>query len=572
MEKFFFGKHVEWWIGIVERRNLDDAKVGCCKVRIFGYHTANKSAMPTESLPDAYPAEPLSGALFSTPREGDTVFGIFLDANHQSPLMLGRIPVKEQNKIVSKEGDGFSDARDDLTTYPRQMFQSYSYAASGIQIAEFDKAFPYPAYGQKSSLPFLARALLEAIPNQISPNTKKSQASITRFSTAKGDVWFELPTAYATVYPFNHVYESESLHVLEFDDTPGAERVHIAHRTGSSIEFFPDGSAVYKSVKDDYKVVLGDQKIGVSGKSDITINGDATLYVKGNYTQHIGGDYQLSVDGSFKRLIRGSEISNVSGDIKHKTSGQMVQKADGALFLKGNPLQHNSSSTPDVEDIKDFDLPTLPADTLSQENQKALIDATGSAVALDDDNTTVNGQVVNPPAPTPLECPIVQDNLTPFADSDTRYRMQISKYFQLADVSIRALYPHNVQAQNGLTQDQVICNLSFLARNSIDPITQQFPGARINCGFRKTKDGHSSHEKGEAVDLQWPNIQVGSLSKYMDIANWIVANVPFDQLILEHGNTIWLHVSLSKTGTNRKQVLTMKDGSYTAGLNLFGRT
>ena len=28
------------------------------------------------------------------------------------------------------------------------------------------------------------------------------------------------PSAYAAVYPFNHVYESESGHLVEIDDTP----------------------------------------------------------------------------------------------------------------------------------------------------------------------------------------------------------------------------------------------------------------------------------------------------------------------------------------------------------------
>jgi hypothetical protein len=37
-------------------------------------------------------------------------------------------------------------------------------------------------------------------------------------------------------YPFNHVYESESGHVIEIDDTPDYERINVFHRSGARIE------------------------------------------------------------------------------------------------------------------------------------------------------------------------------------------------------------------------------------------------------------------------------------------------------------------------------------------------
>ena len=38
------------------------------------------------------------------------------------------------------------------------------------------------------------------------------------------------------IYPFNHVYESESGHVIEIDDTPDYERINVFHKSGSRIE------------------------------------------------------------------------------------------------------------------------------------------------------------------------------------------------------------------------------------------------------------------------------------------------------------------------------------------------
>ena len=45
-----------------------------------------------------------------------------------------------------------------------------------------------------------------------------------------GKTFGEPPSSYATKYPFNHVYETESGHVKEFDDTEGEERIREYHK------------------------------------------------------------------------------------------------------------------------------------------------------------------------------------------------------------------------------------------------------------------------------------------------------------------------------------------------------
>ena len=52
------------------------------------------------------------------------------------------------------------------------------------------------------------------------------------------------PSAYSALYPFNHVYESESGHLVEIDDTPTKERLHWYHRSGTFTEFHPKGNRV----------------------------------------------------------------------------------------------------------------------------------------------------------------------------------------------------------------------------------------------------------------------------------------------------------------------------------------
>lgn len=82
-----------WWVGIVESR-VDKLKVGRCQVRIFGWHTDDKSALPTSDLPWALPLYPLNNSkAFSSPKVGDWVVGFFMDGESgQSPVMMGVLP------------------------------------------------------------------------------------------------------------------------------------------------------------------------------------------------------------------------------------------------------------------------------------------------------------------------------------------------------------------------------------------------------------------------------------------------------------------------------------------------
>jgi hypothetical protein len=80
----------------------------------------------------------------------------------------------------------------------------------------------------------------------------------------------EKVTEYAAKYPHNKTITTESGHVLELDDTPKAERIHVYHKSGSYVEIFPDGSIVTKSMKDSVSVTVNDHAISVV-KGDLQI-------------------------------------------------------------------------------------------------------------------------------------------------------------------------------------------------------------------------------------------------------------------------------------------------------------
>ena len=64
---------------------------------------------------------------------------------------------------------------------------------------------------------------------------------------------YQPPSTYAPVYPYNNVYETESGHIKEYDDTPGVERITERHKSGTRYEIDPNGTKNETIVRDNYK-------------------------------------------------------------------------------------------------------------------------------------------------------------------------------------------------------------------------------------------------------------------------------------------------------------------------------
>jgi hypothetical protein len=147
------------------------------------------------------------------------------------------------------------------------------------------------------------------------------------------------------------------------------------------------------------------------------------------------------------------------------------------------------------------------------------------------------------------------------------YEAKLSENYKVRSLSLDVVFRHKLKAQVGLSLDEIVCNLKGVAENILEPLRSRFPLIRINSAFRGTASlgggKVSQHQKGEAIDIQIPGI---APKQYLSVAKWIIQNLDFDQLIFEHGNSIWLHISYKRSGTNRKQLLTMIRGNYEPGL------
>lgn len=92
-----------WWVGVIENPKTDKLGLGRCQVRIFGWHTQDKSVLPTSDLPWAHPMIPLNNSKsFSTPKNGEWVVGFFMDGESgQFPIMMGVLPGIQQEVTPS---------------------------------------------------------------------------------------------------------------------------------------------------------------------------------------------------------------------------------------------------------------------------------------------------------------------------------------------------------------------------------------------------------------------------------------------------------------------------------------
>jgi hypothetical protein len=114
----------------------------------------------------------------------------------------------------------------------------------------------------------------------------KDKSDVSGYATgdkkiAKGNVNMEPANQAAPVYPHNKVHTTKSGHVIEVDDTPGASRIHLFHKSGSYIEMVENGDGIVKVVGDSYDITVGEKKIHVGGKVTIEIGGNADVKVKG---------------------------------------------------------------------------------------------------------------------------------------------------------------------------------------------------------------------------------------------------------------------------------------------------
>ena len=163
--------------------------------------------------------------------------------------------------------------------------------------------------------------------------------------------WDQPESVYGAKYPFNKVFETESGHIQEFDDTPGYERINTYHRSGTFTEIDPNGVQVNYIVGDSFTLIEKNGCISVAGECNITVTGntniyartDANIQVEQNATIKVGNnadigvatDLTLAVGADMKVKVAG-DLSIDAGSIDLKSQSSLNVQAISALSVKGN--------------------------------------------------------------------------------------------------------------------------------------------------------------------------------------------------------------------------------------------
>ena len=210
------------------------------------------------------------------------------------------------------------------------------------------------------------------------------------------DLDLELKDEPASIYPNSQVKETASGHIVEYDDTPGAERIMIRHRTGSGVEMRANGTMIYGSVANTIRVTAHDEKVIVDGDGELHYNGNLKLKVSGDFDLEVGGDYNLRVDGDVDQTIKRSYKQDIgkSKEVKVIESRSETIGIDATTFIHGNSTNtiKKTNSIFVGEDEAHNIGGTL---FLTAENEVSLstksINATASSLAVLGDSGTIGG-------------------------------------------------------------------------------------------------------------------------------------------------------------------------------------
>lgn len=99
-------------------------------------------------------------------------------------------------------------------------------------------------------------------------------------------------------YPNYWVRKTRSGHVMMFDDTQDNEHMTFQHRSGSMVQFLPDGAVQIVTNKGRYDVTFGENRVKVTGAIDTTADGDISTKTKKNFNQTVYGDSTTAVKGA----------------------------------------------------------------------------------------------------------------------------------------------------------------------------------------------------------------------------------------------------------------------------------
>jgi len=348
----FMGKNgFQWFVGVVEDRQ-DPQTLGRLRVRCLGYHTENLEKLKTADLPWAHVMNPITSATVSglgqTPLgavEGTWVVGFFQDGSDaQQPIIIGTLPgvPSELPDVGAKQG--FMDAVNGA--YPKYKNETdvnrlaVNSKISAPQGTTEDNPHSTLTIRRADRTVGIGRADFDPV------DIARANTGAVIVDGDDGTNFSEPEIPYAAQYPHNHVYESESGHIREIDDTPNAERIHERHISGTGYEIHPEGDKVTRVKKDNYDLIYGQQYAHIRGSQSTTVNGGVKVFVNasgagadgppGQEVQKFHYTIQVGANANVNIQVDKGDVNVVAsdGDINMKSGKDINIEATNAFRVK----------------------------------------------------------------------------------------------------------------------------------------------------------------------------------------------------------------------------------------------
>ena len=350
------------FVGVVEDRH-DPEKLGRLRVRCLGIHTSDKNKIASSDLPWASVLLPTTSAgisgLGQSPSfivEGAWVWGYFRDGNGlmQEMVIVGTLPGRPAE--LGKTASGFYDPNSRLdengeptgvSVYPKEFAEPDT---NRLAVNNLEK--------EHSSLTARKAARLENIP------TADFDEVGSNIAASDTDNWSQPAITYNAVYPYNHVFESESGHIREYDDSFTIDedgirtnhyRIHERHSSGTCYEIDTAGNRIDLNMASYFNITQKDNKHYIKGNSDVTIDGRHKVFINksgiadnnydiqvgpnanvniqvdngnlnvvtktGQFNFDVGADFNCNVAGNYNLNVQGNETKTVEGSTTHNTTG-----------------------------------------------------------------------------------------------------------------------------------------------------------------------------------------------------------------------------------------------------------
>jgi hypothetical protein len=418
----FHGVNNKFFVGVIEENDdstcKDGKKLGRCQVRLLGIHSPSKiiddgegEGIPTDKLHWAYllnsPTNSSMNGIGQSPTgllKGSWVVVMSMDGNSCQDLWImgsfGGIP---SERLTPSEG--FSDPSDIFPLDSHLGEEDTNRLARREKIEEtivkkkFDKRTKYqvdiPICLNEFALPEDKGEEPEVLEEGEEAGTRSIMGGSDGID-AGGDgreynrintKWSQPAEPYNATYPHNSVMETrfedddtgtnieleditsepteiedvkrDNGHIVEFDSTPGEERIHEYHKSGTFREIDKDGTKVETIVKDNYKIIYGHNFIHIEGSTNVTVDGTSNVYILGDSNLQVDGNCTTLVKGNCDTRVNGNHELIVDGDYVIRVGGNMRTYVSQANELHvQDQYQIVVGANIDIDAVEDIDIDT----------------------------------------------------------------------------------------------------------------------------------------------------------------------------------------------------------------------